>query len=416
VLICTPAYAQVQVNPLTELIKQALTSYPSVHSQEFMVSVAKAEVDGARWQYFPTPAISIQQVGANSNDVSYQGDSRVSTLSLSQPLWTWGRLSAGMDKAQAQELVAVASYEETKLQLALRVLQSYGEWFSAYRKRVAYEKGLELHERLKAQANRRMEAGQAAPVDLAFAQGRLATMQAEMTASQTQEQISLARLSQLVGHTLDSNALTTSLPQAIALTTLPAQLLSQADASSPTLARYRGQAQLQLAAMKEQKASILPEVSLKLERQYGNFNYLGSETQTRAFVGLNSNFGAGLSKQAALVEAANRYDSALADIETQQRTLIEIILTDYTLLLRADARRQALQQAADLTDQVLASSDRQYLSGRKTWQDLMNIAREQVQAQLQLADMDASQLVATWRITLLTEGLANTLGQAKALP
>jgi adhesin transport system outer membrane protein len=116
------------------------------------------------------------------------------------------------------------------------------------------------------------------------------------------------------------------------------------------------------------------------------------------------------------VEAANRYDSALADIETQQRTLIEIILTDYTLLLRADARRQALQQAADLTDQVLASSDRQYLSGRKTWQDLMNIAREQVQAQLQLADMDASQLVATWRITLLTEGLANTLGQAKALP
>lgn len=410
VFMTPPVHSQAQINPLTALIEQALASHPSVQNQELLVKVAKAGVDGARWQFFPTPALSVQQVGANATDAGYQGDSHVSTLSVTQPLWTWGRLSAGMDKAQAQALVAVAGYEESKLQLAIRVLQSYGEWFAAYRKRTAYEKGLALHERLKTQAERRMQAGQAAPIDLAFAQGRLATMEAEMDATQTQEQIGLARLSQLIGRTLDSNALAASTPDPIPVTTQLAVLLGQADETSPTLARYRGQAQIQLAAMQEQKASTMPEVSFRLERQYGNFSYLGSEPQTRAFVGFSSNFGPGLSRQSALVEASNRHAAALADIETQQRAIVEQVLTDHALLTHFETRRKALQQSADLSDQVLLSTDRQYLTGRKTWQDLMNSAREQVQPHLQLADLDASQLVASWRMALLTGGMASTLG------
>jgi adhesin transport system outer membrane protein len=96
----------------------------------------------------------------------------------------------------------------------------------------------------------------------------------------------------------------------------------------------------------------------------------------------------------------------------------EQILTDHALLVQAGTRSQALQQAAELAEQVLASSDRQYLTGRKTWQDLMNSAREQVQAQLQLVDLEVLQLVASWRLALLTSGLANTLmpGQPKASP
>lgn len=409
-LLSSPVLSQVVVSPLPVLIGQAIASHPSVQSQELLVHVANAGVDSARWHYFPTPSASVQQVGANASDANYQGDARVSTLAVSQPLWTWGRLTAGMDKAQAQAVVAMAGFEEAKLQLAIRVLQSYGEWYAAYRKRIAYEKGLELHERLKAQAARRMEAGQAAPIDLAFAQGRRATIAAEMDATQTQEQIGLSRLSQLIGRTLDSGALAANPVAPMPLAGQLDVLLTQAGETSPTLARYRGQAQIQRAAMQEQKASTMPEVSVKLERQYGNFSYPGSVPQTRAFVGFSSNFGPGLSRQSALVEAANRHAAALADIETQQRAIVEQVLTDHALLTHFETRRQALQQSADLSDQVLLSTDRQYLTGRKTWQDLMNAAREQVQPQLHLADLDASQLVASWRMALLTAGMARTLG------
>jgi hypothetical protein len=42
----------------------------------------------------------------------------------------------------------------------------------------------------------------------------------------------------------------------------------------------------------------------------------------------------------------------------------------------------------------------------------MNSAREQVQAQAQLADLDGSQLVASWRLALTTGQLAVPTGQS----
>ena len=77
-------------------------------------------------------------------------------------------------------------------------------------------------------------------------------------------------------------------------------------------------------------------------------------------------------------------------------------MTDHATLITTQSRRLALQTSAELSDRVLASWDRQYLSGRKTWQDLMNSAREQVQVQAQLADLEGTQLVASWRLALTT--------------
>ena len=55
----------------------------------------------------------------------------------------------------------------------------------------------------------------------------------------------------------------------------------------------------------------------------------------------------------------------------------------------------------------MQSWSRQYLAGRKTWQDLMNSVREEVQLRAQIADFDAAQLIASWRLALLT-GLLTT--------
>ena len=112
--------------------------------------------------------------------------------------------------------------------------------------------------------------------------------------------------------------------------------------------------------------------------------------------------------------AVQRHAAALADIESQQRSLAEQVMTDHALLVTSQSRRLALQSSAELADQVLASWDRQYLSGRKTWQDLMNSAREQVQVQVQLADLEGSQLVASWRLALTVGELRTGELQAPA--
>jgi adhesin transport system outer membrane protein len=400
-----------KISELHDLLFNAVATHPSIQTSKALIGAAQQGLSNARWQYFPTPSLSVQSAKASSTDTSYAGDARVTVLALTQPLWTGGRIEAGVDKAQAYAEGAQASLAEAQQQLAIRVVQAYGDWLSSYRKRAAYQVGQAQHIRLKDQVDRRIHEGQAAASDLALAQGRLASLDADMALAITQEEISLARLSQLLGQPVAAQTLTGALAEPLPLTLNASDLLAQAQSYSPALARARSNAQAQLATIEEVKSATQPEVSLRLENQRGNFNYTGGPQHQRAFINLTSRLGAGLSNFAAINEAVQRHAAALADIESQQRSLAEQVMTDHALLLTSQSRRKALQTSAELADQVLASWDRQYLSGRKSWQDLMNSAREQVQVQAQLADLEGSQLVASWRLALTTGQLQVSTGQ-----
>lgn len=410
-VLCFPAQSSTSNLPiqgsLQDLIIQTWQNHPLMNSQQSLVAAAQQGVSNARWQYFPTPSISVQGAQASGSDPAYSGDSRVAVLALTQPLWTGGRIEAGVDKAQAYAQGARASLSESQQQLAIRVVQAYGEWLSAHRKRAAYQVGLVQHTRLKDQVARRIQEGQAAASDLALAQSRLASLEADMALAHTQEQVSLSRLAQLLGQPVLSTSLALSPAQPWPISRGADELLSKAQAHSPALARARSNAQAQLATIAEAKSATVPELSLRLEHQHGNFNYSGGPQHSRAFIQINSRLGAGLSSLGAVQEAVQRHAAALADIESQQRSLAEQVMTDHATLLTTQSRRLALQTSADLSERVLASWDRQYLSGRKTWQDLMNSAREQVQVQAQLADLEGTQLVASWRLALTT-GELNT--------
>jgi adhesin transport system outer membrane protein len=225
-----------------------------------------------------------------------------------------------------------------------------------------------------------------------------------------QLRVALARLSQLVGHPLEAAALARKPEVPLPLRgDLPA-LLDQAAAVSPALAQYRALAQSQLAVVAQRKAERLPELQLRVEHQHGSFNTPGTPTGTVVSLAMASSFGAGLSGQSAIAEATARHEAALADLESQARDLSEQVMADHALLLQSEPRRLALRTAIDLSDTVRESWDRQYQAGRKTWQDLMSAAREQVQNEAQAADVEAAQLVASWRLALLTAGVDATLG------
>ena len=387
---------------LRDLLTMAVTSHPAVTSQHALLRAADQGLSSARWQYFPTFSVSMQGVKAGGADVAYAGDPRVTVLGLTQPLWTGGRIEAGVNKAQALAAGARASLDETRQQLAIRVVQVYGDWLSAYRKRLAYQVGQAQHLSLRDQVARRIHEGQAAASDLALAQGRLTSLEADMALAVTQEEVSLMRLSQLLGQHVSAHYLNDQSAQILPQHEGLSQLLAQAHDNSPSLMRARSNILVQSAAIAETKSATLPEVSLRLEQQHGNFNYAGGPVQTRAFVGVSSKLGAGLSTVSVIREAVQRHASALAEIQVQQRNLTEQIMSDHALLMSSHARRKALEISVAQADEVLASWDRQYLAGRKSWQDLMNSAREQLQVKAQLADLEGSQLVASWRLAIMS--------------
>ena len=406
-LVMCPLTSAGQV--LERLMALALASHPSAQSQRAQLQSAQSGLDSARWQFYPTPSIAVEQAHTASTDSSYRGDNRVATLRLQQPLYTGGRLSASMDKAKASLEIGQSALEEVEQQLGLRVVQAYGEWMSAHLKTQAQEKSVSTHIRLSEQVKRRISVGISADSDLVLAMARLESVHAESQASRTQGEMALARLNQLLGSPVDITNLTALLASARELPADSQVLLAQALEKSPAIQKAKAQARVQEAVVLERRAELSPEVYLRLERQYGNFNLPNSSPENRLFFGLSSRFGAGLSSLTNVEAARTQHQAALAEIEVQSRNVAEQVLTDQALALSSARRLQAVQAALNANADVSASYDRQFLAGRKTWIDVMNAARELTQTEMQLADLQASLVAVSWRLAIYTLGIASLI-------
>ena len=406
-LVLCPLTSAAQV--LERLMALALASHPSAQSQRAQLQSAQSGLDSARWQFYPTPSIAVEQAHTASTDPSYRGDNRVATLRLQQPLYTGGRLSASMDKAKASLEIGQSALEEVEQQLGLRVVQAYGEWMSAHLKTQAQEKSVSTHIRLSEQVKRRISVGTSADSDLVLAMARLESVHAESQATRAQGEMALARLNQLLGSPVDIANLTALLASARELPADSQVLLAQALEKSPAIQKAKAQARVQEAVVLERRAELSPEVYLRLERQYGNFNLPNSSPENRLFFGLSSRFGAGLSSLTNVEAARAQHQAALAEIEVQSRNVAEQVLTDQALALSSARRLQSVQAALNANADVSASYDRQFLAGRKTWIDVMNAARELTQTEMQLADLQASLVAVSWRLAIYTLGIASLI-------
>jgi adhesin transport system outer membrane protein len=198
-LLALPAHAGTMI----DLLNLSFAGNPLLQSQAQLVQASQAEIKGANWQFFPTPSVSVEQVNASQQDTSYNSkDGRVITFRLQQPLWTGGRLTAGVARAEAAAVVAQAQMEETRQQLALRTIQVWGEWNAGQQKSLALQDSVQTHQRLSALIRRRVEGGVSAVADDVLAQGRLEQTQGDATSAQAQLASALARLEQLTGKRL----------------------------------------------------------------------------------------------------------------------------------------------------------------------------------------------------------------------
>jgi outer membrane protein, adhesin transport system len=403
-----PAMAQAGV--LEQLIWSALQENPAIQAQQARERGAQASVVSANWQYYPTPAIAIESASASSSGGAEQGDSTVAIFSLQQPLWTGGRLTAGVKKAEAGVSVSQAELEDVRQQLAVRVVQSYGEWLAAHLKLLAYEQSMVTHVRLHDQVKRRIDQGVSADSDLTLAVSRLQSVAADLSVARAQQDIALARLGQLLGRRVANDELNAALAEPRQVSAGPQDLLDLAQAINPSLRRARAQAVVQETVIDERRADLLPEVFLRAEWKNGNETFRDTDPEARLLVGLNYRLGAGLSNRSNIETARSLHQAALAEVEVQTRVISEQVLADYLLAASSDTRLEALNSSLEAAIMVAESYDRQFLAGRKSWLDVMNAARELTQTQVQLADISAARVIATWRLAINSEGLAAVTG------
>lgn len=378
--------------------------HPAVRAQSGLGKAAQSGVEGAKWQYWPTPSIGVEQAG--TNDPSYRGDKTVTILRLQQPLWTGGRLDGNLSKAEARAIAAQADLEVTRQQLALRVVQAWSDAEAAQGKLATYKRSHDVHARLLTLVERRTREGASAQADIDLARSRLEGIEADLAAAQAQRDTALDRLKLLTGQSVPVDALgqaARALPPELVIEL--DTLLNAAREQSPQIAKARAQARIAAADIDIAKAALSPEVYLRAERQYGNFSLPGQAAQNRIFIGLATAFGGGLSSFSSVDAAQEQYRAAQEDIQVQRLAIDEQVQGDATLYRTAATRRTSLERVLKSSVDVTSSWERQFLAGRKQWQDLMNATRELTQTDTQLADALGAQQLAGWRLVILTRGV-----------
>ncbi len=394
---------------LPALMGDALSTHPAINARQSEVRAAQSGVDSARWQYWPTPSLNIE----NGNKPTWPGlDQRSIVFSVKQPLWAGGRLDASLAQAQATESASDAGLQESRRDIVLELMQAYGDALSAQSRRAAHEKSLAVHDRLLSLVQRRTDEGISAQSDIQLAKSRRAVVLAERAFAQVQRDTAAQKLQTLAGRRLNGDLRVPVLY--VSGKSLGQDSEDEIFSIDPTLNRLNAELRQIQAEILRSAAANRPEISARIDRRYGDVR--GDVTQ--AFIVLESRWGAGLSASAATQAVQHRMEAKRNDILARKRRLGEAIETDRKMLEAALARAGMLESARDAAREVLASWDRQFLNGKKSWQDVLNAAREVAQAEVQLADAQSSAAVVGWRLAVLLHGVESvqrTLEQSQVL-
>jgi adhesin transport system outer membrane protein len=391
---CASASAQEPVTwGFQQVLQQALASHPAIAGKRLAQEVARADLDGAQWQRYPSFSAELPTGTQTAGGV----------LRIEQPLWSGGRIDASIDAAGSRVEGAGAAIEEERLQLSLRVIAAYTEALRQMARLRSAEEGLAQHQRLLDMIRRRVAQSVSSQTDQRLAESR--TFQAANEASYMRQglQSALTQLSELAGQPVRLVSGTgIGVGEPLPGASLE-RVMQQAIAYSPTLRRLEFEMQTADADIGVQRSAYLPKVVLRLDRPTG-----GAQTDhgARAMLVLTMQPGAGLSARAGVDAAVARRAGARAAHDAAEREVRERFTLDWT---EAEASRQRLGNAGDASTtstQVFESYARQYVIGRKSWNDVLNAVREATQAQLALEDTRAQALAASLRLAAQTGTLA----------
>ncbi|MFM7010810.1 MAG: TolC family protein, partial [Betaproteobacteria bacterium] len=378
--------AQLQMN---EAFRLALT-HPSVVARSSELGAAQQRLVAAQWQRFPTLS------ALTGKDQSQNG---YATVRLDQPLWTGGRITAGIDSAEASVRGAEAAVLESHQDILTRAVAAFTEFGRLHTRMVTSRSNVAEHERLYKLIDRRVQSEVSSSSDGVLARARLAAARAELGQFEAQSGRARSQLEQIVGRSFER----------IELPAMPSlrqkTLLEMTDAAleySPALRRRTAEEEAAQAEIGIRQGNLWPQVKARYERTNGS-TLMARE---QVYIALEYQPGAGMSSLSGVQEAVARREAAQAVRETARRELLDTIATDWASYqsLKSQGRDQLAQ--VESTSDVFDSFVRQYAVGRKSWIDVLNAQRELVSARYALADVEWGMMRDTLRLQIFSGELS----------
>lgn len=393
-----PLVGFAQPLPLHDALRAAVETYPAVRQRRAEALAAGHDKAAAEWARFPS-------LSAESSRSDFGRQQTV--FRLVQPVWTGGRLSGQISQAGAVQQAAAAAVVEAEQSALLQTVIAYTDLQRSAAKLRHAQDNLAEHERLHAMILRRVATEVSPAADATVALSRLQQARAELIQFQSQSENARSALERMTGRQVDG--VEAAVPARTDWADLSAAL-EAAQGFAPDLVRLRAQAQAAQGQIEVARSALLPQVNLTHTHYAGSLSV--GQVQSQTYLGLQFQPGAGLSAAAVLESAAARRQAAQDAIEDARRQLERQVRSDWNDLQAFNSQLVTSRLLQSATRDVVESYLRQFVVGRKNWQEVLNAQREAAQAAFSLADLESSALLASLRLDIFTGRLTAQLFSA----
>lgn len=387
---------QAELN-LENALQRAVTDHPSILQRLNEYEAAQSEREVAGYQRYPTVNVSTSE---SNRDIT-----QTNTV-IQQPLWTGGRITAGIAEADAGLSASSHAITQAQTLILSETVLRFFELQGAIQSEAIARDNIQEHERLFDIIKRRVEAATSPDVDEMLALARLQYAETDALTFEGVKESAKSALSQLVGETVVDIG-EEALPEPIMLT--QEALLDLVLNYAPSLAGFEAETARLGAQVDGAKAEALPQLALAYDRRFGDL--LPGQQQEQLFLQVEYTPGAGFSKRSAIAAARARQRGATQAIEAEKRNLSTQANILWSELQSAYRQQRPAQRLVSATAEVVDSYLRQYTVGRKSWLDVLNAQREATQAKYNWVNVRMSLLSAHYRLQVLMGQInATTLG------
>jgi outer membrane protein len=391
---------------LDEAIAAALAHAPEIAASDAEADAAKGRLDQAQSGRLPTMTLSgtigvgrldpKEFFGLGAEDVV----PRAAQATIEQPLFTGGRVEAGIDQARAGVAAAEAGKSATRSHLVAAAVQAYGDVLTTARLIELYERLVAETTEIERQAQLRYRAGESPSTDISQAAARLAEARAGLARAEGQQVSARARFSNLTG--LNSFELQ-PLPANPALPATLEEAMETAMRDNPSLAKAEAAVRQARAMTRGARAQRLPAVGAFAEAAMVRDQFFPDYRADSATVGIRARWElfSGGRVSGKISEASGEERAAEARLRAVRLQIEEQVISVVQNVRTAQLIEQAAGEQANAASEALTSVRHEVRVGMKPQLDLLDAEREVIAAEAAALRARADRIVAAYQLLSL---------------
>ncbi|WP_232475830.1 TolC family protein [Flavisphingomonas formosensis] len=391
---------------LEEALAAAIAHAPEIAAADADADAANARLEQAKAGRLPTATLSGTIGYGRLDPRGFFGldaanvTPRAAQITVEQPLFTGGRVSAGIDQARAGIAGAEAGQIGIRSQLVMAVTQAYGDVLTAAHMVDLYGRLVIQTTEIERQARLKFRAGESPSTDVSQAGARLAEARAGLARAQGMQVSAQAHFRNLTG--LEPVDLQPLPPNPVLPATLD-EVMDAAIRSNPALAQSEASLRAAQAAARGARAERLPTVGVFVEGATVRDQFFPDYRADSATVGIRARWelfsGGRVSGKVAETDSSVRAADARARAMRMQ--VQEQVISAFQDVRTAQFVEQAATEQAAAAAQALDSITQEVRVGMKPQLDLLDAERESIAAEAGAARAGTDRIVAAYRLLSL---------------